>query len=123
MIARSKEDGYYDSERSIADTLRSTNVNSSSDNCVFSDLDNFMNWNTSSSFENLAEPETIRSRSRTPANKRSGVYDKTTDDVIYRICKSNNKPIPDAAQPISKVNHSYIDIEEKAKQASISNKG
>ena len=118
MIARSKEDGYYDSERSIADTLRSTDVNSSSDNCVFSDLDNFMNWNTSSSFENLADPDTIRSRSRTPANKRSGVYDKTTDDVIYRICKSNNKPIPDAAHPISKVNHSYLEKSEKIREAS-----
>merc|ERR1719510_1605075 len=128
LIAKSRNEE-IDAEKSNAETI-TTSLNSSSE-VAFSDLDNFMNWNTSSSFENLAEQEDkfqnnlnkLRSRSRTPSNKRSGVYDKKTDDVIYRICKANNKPIPDSTHPISKVNHSYIDIEEKAKQASISNKG
>merc|ERR1719499_157059 len=52
---------------------------SNEDSVVFSDMDNFMNWNTSSSFENLAPSSTpqqqqqVISRSRTPSNRRSAV--------------------------------------------------
>ena len=49
-----------------------------------------MNWNTSSSFENLAPPPTqltMTSRSRTPSNRRSAVADKREDDVVFRICR------------------------------------
>ena len=47
-----------------------------------------MNWNTSSSFENLAPPQLMMtSRSRTPSNRRSAVADKREDDVVFRICR------------------------------------
>ena len=55
---------------------------------LFVSQDNFMNWNTSSSFENLAPPTLpVTSRSRTPANRRSAVVNKTEDDVVFRICR------------------------------------
>ena len=73
---------------------------------AYSDMDNFMNWNTSSSFENFDKE--VERRSRTPANRRSYIHNKETDDVIYRICQSNNRPIPDATHPIAKVSHSYL---------------
>ena len=44
-----------------------TSLNTSTENLLFSDMDNFMNWNTSSSFENIPEQ-----RQRTPARRRSG---------------------------------------------------
>ena len=44
-----------------------TSLNTSTENLLFSDMDNFMNWNTSSSFENIPEQ-----RKRTPARRRSG---------------------------------------------------
>ena len=84
----------------------SDTVTTSSDG-AYSDMDNFMNWNTSSSFENLDNSDR-QNRSRTPANRRACMYDKEKDDVIYRICKSNNKPLPDAISPIAKVSHSYL---------------
>ena len=43
-----------------------TSLNTSTE-MIFSDMDNFMNWNTSSSFENIPEQ-----RQRTPARRRSG---------------------------------------------------
>ncbi|TRY61053.1 hypothetical protein TCAL_17191 [Tigriopus californicus] len=82
-------------------------------NEAFSDMDNFMNWNTSSSFENLpslgGSPAPVRPRSRTPASRRSGVIDKKTDDMLYRVIRSNNRPIPEVGNPISKVNFSYLE--------------
>lgn len=82
-------------------------------NELFSDMDNFMNWNTSSSFENLpslsGSPVPMRPRSRTPASRRSGVIDKKTDDMLYRVIRSNNRPLPEVANPISKVNFSYLE--------------
>ena len=44
-----------------------TSLNTSTENLLFSDMDNFMNWNTSSSFENIPDQ-----RQRTPARRRSG---------------------------------------------------
>lgn len=81
-----------------------TSHNSSAGEMVFSDMDNFMNWNTSSSFENLDEG--IK-RARTPATRRSGVIDKTTDDMVYRLCRANNRP-PPTADPGAKSGPSYM---------------
>ncbi len=92
---------------------------------AFSDLDAFMNWNTSSSFENIdaalhaSSPSSGRRsrqmllqqhqrRARTPSNRRSGRYDKKTDDMVYRLCRSNNRPQPETINPIAKVDHSYL---------------
>ena len=79
---------------------------------MFSDMDNFMNWNTSSSFENLpsySSPNSRRrARSRTPANRRSAVIDKVTDDMAYRAARANNRPQPEVLSPIAKVDHSYL---------------
>ena len=92
------------------------------ENAFFSDLDAFMNWNTSSSFENIENVAATasspssgrcsrhqrRRRTRTPSNRRSALYDKKTDDVVYRICRSNNRPPPETANPIAKVEQSYL---------------
>ena len=80
-----------------------------SSNELFSDMDNFMNWNTSSSFENIPCSTPVRNqRQRTPANRRSGRYDKMKDDMVYRKCAANNKPPPSTINPIAKVDHSYL---------------
>ena len=74
----------------IAQSRSNTSLNTSTE-MIFSDMDNFMNWNTSSSFENI--PERGSSRQRTPSSRRSGVPDKTKDDMVYRICRDNNKVV------------------------------
>ena len=84
------------------DTTTSLNT---SNEMLFSDMDNFMNWNTSSSFENI--PEKSRSRQRTPSRRRSGAIDKVTDDMVYRICRDNNKPVGND-DPGVKCNQSYL---------------
>ena len=81
----------------------STSLNTSNE-MLFSDMDNFMNWNTSSSFENI--PEKSR-RQRTPSRRRSGAIDKVTDDMVYRICRDNNKPVGND-DPGVKCNQSYL---------------
>ena len=73
----------------IAQSRSNTSLNTSTE-MIFSDMDNFMNWNTSSSFENIPEGG---SRQRTPSSRRSGVPDKTKDDMVYRICRDNNKVV------------------------------
>lgn len=78
-----------------------TSLNTSTE-MLFSDMDNFMNWNTSSSFENI--PET---RQRTPARRRSGAPDKVQDDVVNRICRDSNKKIGEN-DPGVKFNQSYL---------------
>jgi hypothetical protein len=80
---------------------------------AFSDMDNFMNWNTSSSFENLAErgfaPATSTPvRQRTPSRRRSAVPDRKTDDVVYRICRANNRRPPPTANPAFVAGQSYL---------------
>jgi hypothetical protein len=80
---------------------------------AFSDMDNFMNWNTSSSFENLEErgftPVTSTPiRQRTPSRRRSAVIDKKTDDVVYRICRANNRPAPSTRDPAVIAGQSYL---------------
>ena len=73
----------------------------------FSDMDNFMNWNTSSSFENFDEcAERVRRRKSTTVGRKPS--DKVEDDVVNRICRDNNRTVPDPVNPISKVGHSRV---------------
>ena len=75
--------------------------NTSAESAV-SDFDNFINWNTSSSFEHLP------SRARTPANRRSGLSDKTLDDMAFRRISAANK-VPGTLANISELaNQSYL---------------
>ena len=64
-----------------------------------------MNWNTSSSFENF--DEWPRHGGRQPRRKATSVCrkpsDKVEDDVVHRICRDNNRTVPDGVNPISKV--------------------
>ena len=75
----------------------------------FSDMDTFMNWNTSSSFENFEE---VRQRTRqlvkransSAVRRKISDRDKLEDDVVNRICRDNNRTIQDpGVNPISKV--------------------
>ena len=86
----------------IAQSRSNTSLNTDTENMLFSDMDNFMNWNTSSSFENIPE-----GRQRTPSARRSGVPDKTKDDMVYRICRDNNK-VHSGQDPGVKLNQSYL---------------
>ena len=88
-----------------ADLDTSKNDGEEDSSAAFSDLDNFMNWNTSSSFENVVALN--RSRSRTPSNRRSGVYDKKNDDMAYRRCLAYNKPPGKNAPPVEQ---SYLQL-------------
>eukprot|EP00092_Neocalanus_flemingeri_P028135 GFUD01030555.1.p1 GENE.GFUD01030555.1~~GFUD01030555.1.p1 ORF type:complete len:1478 (+),score=209.49 GFUD01030555.1:136-4569(+) len=74
-----------ESDNATEDTSHNT-----SGEIAFSDLDNIMNWNTSSSFENIAGFVTP-SRARTPSNRRSGVTDKKLDDMAFRKIIAANK--------------------------------
>ena len=85
----------------IAQSRSNTSLNTDTE-MLFSDMDNFMNWNTSSSFENIPE-----GRQRTPSARRSGVPDKTKDDMVYRICRDNNK-VHSGQDPGVKLNQSYL---------------
>ena len=92
----------------IAQSRSNTSLNTSTENMIFSDMDNFMNWNTSSSFENIPEGyNNSAARQRTPSARRSGVPDKTKDDMVYRICRDNNK-IVGSDDPGVKMNQSYL---------------
>ena len=55
---------------------------------AFSDIDNMLNWNTSSSFENVLD---LATRSRTPTSRRSTVTDKVADDMAVRRVSHANK--------------------------------
>ena len=113
------------------ETSRQDGDDSGNEN-AFSDLDAFMNWNTSSSFENIEAAAAASSvspssgsrsrRTRTPSNRRSARFDKRTDDVVYRICRSNNRPAPETANPISKVDQSYLLLSPATAASSCSNK-
>ena len=94
------------------DQDNTTSLNTSTE-MLFSDMDNFMNWNTSSSFENI--PADLNgngssSRQRTPSRRRSGAPDKISDDVVYRICRDNNKQTSFIEDPGVKHNPSYLSI-------------
>merc|ERR1719266_1929472 len=67
-----------------------------------------MNWNTSSSFENLAGGYTTPLRARTPASRRSGVIDKKLDDMCFRKLMAANKVPTTDANPIRNVDQSYL---------------
>ena len=71
----------------------------------FSDIDNIMNWNTSSSFEQL---NSTPSRPRTPGNRRAGVSDKTLDDMAFRMKASANKIPTTMANSIVLSDQSYL---------------
>ena len=69
---------------------------------ALSDIDNFINWNTSSSFEHLP------ARARTPGRRRSGLSDKTLDDMAARRISAANK-VPSTLVNISELtNQSYL---------------
>lgn len=85
----------------LQDECPTTSLNTSNE-MLFSDMDNFMNWNTSSSFENIPEQ-----RQRTPARRRSGKPDKIADDMVQRLCRDHNK-LPGSEDPGVKLNQSYL---------------
>ena len=98
LIARARAEG--------ADST-TTDCNTDMD---FSDMDNFMNWNTSSSFENF--DEWPRHGSRQPRRKATSISrkpsDKVEDDVVHRICRDHNRIVPDGVNPISKVGTQFF---------------
>jgi len=92
-----------ESDNATEDTSHNT-----SGEIAFSDLDNIMNWNTSSSFENIAGFVTP-SRARTPSSRRSGVTDKKLDDMAFRkIIAANKVPTTSANIGMGLGNQSYL---------------
>ena len=85
-----------------------TSVHNTSGEMAFSDIDNIMNWNTSSSFENLAPGFLTPSRARTPSNRRSGIIDKKLDDMCFRKLLAASKIPTTDANPISRSDQSYL---------------
>ena len=83
--------------------------NTSAESAI-SDFDNFLNWNTSSSFEHLAATSTP-ARARTPGVYRhSGLSDKTLDDMAFRRISAANK-VPTTLANISELaSQSYLSI-------------
>ena len=75
----------------------------------FSDMDTFMNWNTSSSFENFEEvrqrrTQLVKRASSSVVRRKISDKDKLEDDVVNRICRDNNRTVQDpGVNPISKV--------------------
>ena len=77
----------------------------------FSELDNLLNWNTSSSFENIDTLTTSTpNRPRTPAMRRSGVSDPVSDDMINRLKASANKIPTTTVNTFGLSNQSYLVI-------------
>ena len=81
--------------------------NTSADSAV-SDFDTALNWNTSSSFEQVSSGVT---RSRTPGHRRSGVSDKVNDDMMVRRISAANK-VPTTLACLSEIsnNQSYLSV-------------
>jgi hypothetical protein len=74
---------------------------------AFSDLDNILNWNTSSSFENL----TVSARPRTPGGagrRRAGVSDKELDDMAARMKAAANRTPTTVASTVGMTDQSYL---------------
>ncbi len=74
---------------------------------AFSDLDNILNWNTSSSFENL----TVSARPRTPGGagrRRAGVSDKELDDMAARMKAAANRTPTTMASTVGMTDQSYL---------------
>ena len=120
LIVRSRIEEALSKNRhlTLGDDTTTNSLNTSAE-MAFSDMDNFMNWNTSSSFENLEErgltPYTSTPvRQRTPSRRRSAVYDKKMDDMAYRICKANNRPAPSFANPAVISGQSYLLLSPEA---------
>jgi hypothetical protein len=74
---------------------------------AFSDLDNILNWNTSSSFENLTAST---SRPRTPgaAKRRAAVGDKVMDDMAARMKAAANRIPTTMASSVGMTDQSYL---------------
>ena len=72
-------------------------------------MDTFMNWNTSSSFENFEEvrqrrTQLVKRASSSAVRRKISDKDKLEDDVVNRICRDNNRTVQDpGVNPISKV--------------------
>ena len=90
-----------------SDNTTDDNSHNTSGEIAFSDLDNIMNWNTSSSFENIAGFVTP-SRARTPSSRRSGVTDKKLDDMAFRKIIAANKVPTTSANLMGLGNQSYL---------------
>jgi len=90
-----------------SDNTTDDNSHNTSGEIAFSDLDNIMNWNTSSSFENIAGFVTP-SRARTPSSRRSGVTDKKLDDMAFRKIIAANKVPTTSANLMGFGNQSYL---------------
>ena len=86
------------------DEEETSQVNTSAET-AFSDLDNILNWNTSSSFENVLD---LASRARTPTNRRSGVTDKVADDMAVRRVSQANKTPTKSLSSLALHNQSYL---------------
>ena len=71
---------------------------------TFSDLDNILTWNTSSSFENLTA---AASRPRTPAKRRCG-GDKETDDMAARMKAAANRIPTTVSSTVGMTDQSYL---------------
>merc|ERR1719341_2882601 len=97
MMWRRGEDEEEDGEET-------SQVNTSAET-AFSDLDNILNWNTSSSFENVLD---LASRARTPTNRRSGVTDKVADDMAVRRVSQANKTPTKSLSSLALHNQSYL---------------
>lgn len=97
MMWRRGEDEEEDGEET-------SQVNTSAET-AFSDLDNILNWNTSSSFENVLD---LASRSRTPTNRRSAVTDKVADDMAVRRVSQANKTPTKSLSSLALHNQSYL---------------
>ena len=86
------------------DEEETSQVNTSAET-AFSDLDNILNWNTSSSFENVLD---LASRARTPTNRRSAVTDKVADDMAVRRVSQANKTPTKSLSSLALHNQSYL---------------
>ena len=93
-----------------SDTNNSHNTSAES---AVSDFDNFLNWNTSSSFEHISGISGLVSpvsRMRTPSTRRSGVSDKVSDDMAVRRISAANK-VPRTLSSLSELgNTSYLSV-------------
>ena len=85
---------------------------------AMSDFDNFLNWNTSSSFEHLATTSTP-ARARTPVIRQSGLSDRTLDDMAFRRISAANK-VPSTLANISTLaSQSYLSITSALSPSSV----
>ena len=92
------------SDNEDEDGEETSQVNTSAET-AFSDIDNILNWNTSSSFENVLD---LTSHPRTPTMRRSGVTDKVGDDMAVRRVSQANKTPTKSLNSLALHNQSYL---------------